>query len=454
MKHTITTYIIAAILLGGSINGAEAATTLSFGGIGLPAVRVEASTTDLHGVYVIDNATGTAKASYEAEASANIVQVQRYGAEGIAYASDVTGVQRDGTTYTWTVGPEDCGFVVNDGGRLHAWWVVNYNRHRLDMQGVNVNAEMSACDRTALAAIGIGEAITYYSTTSRPLRLSREIIAEYRSLAWDESSEAYTQTTISKTFDALSDAMYIDAPLCDTEVTLSGDRFLRAWNMEQQVSTPSVTAMAVDAHTSATQDQEDVDNQIKNQGGGALGGSAPAVITFSAAVSDAAIFHEWQMSRDPEFSDIYDRYSELVLTHTFDEEGTIYVRFMADNAAGSCAWYSDTYEVSIGASRLLCPNAFSPANEDGVNDIWKVSYTSITSFECNIFNRWGTKMATLTHPSQGWDGKYKGKFVPNGVYFYVIRARGADGKKYNLSGDINIISTRRATGGTTEGGGE
>ena len=117
MKHTITTYIIAAILLGGSISGAEAATTLSFGGIGLPAVRVEASTTDLHGVYVIDNAMGTAKASYEAEASANIVQVQRYGAEGIAYASDVTGVQRDGTTYTWTVGPEDCGFVVNDGGR-------------------------------------------------------------------------------------------------------------------------------------------------------------------------------------------------------------------------------------------------------------------------------------------------------------------------------------------------
>ena len=66
MKHTITTYIIAAILLGGSISGAEAATTLSFGGIGLPAVRVEASTTDLHGVYVIDNAMGTAKASYEA----------------------------------------------------------------------------------------------------------------------------------------------------------------------------------------------------------------------------------------------------------------------------------------------------------------------------------------------------------------------------------------------------
>lgn len=454
MKHTITTFFIAAMFSGGSIGSAKAATELTFGDINLRAVRVDASTTDLHGVYVIDNTYGTATVSYVADASANEVQVQRYGADGIAYASDVTGVRRDGSTYTWTVGTEDCGFVVNDGGRLHAWWVVNYNRHCLDLQGVNVNTEMSACDRIALAAVGSGEAITYYSTTSRPLCLSREITAEYRSLLWDESSESYTQNTVSKTFDALSDAMYIDAPLCDTEVTLTGDRFLRVWNMEQVATTSSITAVAVDAHTSATQDQEDIDNQIKNQDGGALGGSAPAVITFKAAVSDAAIFHEWQMSRDVEFSDIFDRYSDLELTHTFDEEGTIYVRFMADNAAGSCAWYSDTYEVSIGASRLLCPNAFSPANEDGVNDIWKVSYTSITSFECNIFNRWGTKMATLSHPSQGWDGKYKGKFVPNGVYFYVIRARGADGKKYDLSGDINIISTRRATGGTTEGGGE
>ena len=48
-------------------------------------------------------------------------------------------------------------------------------------------------------------------------------------------------------------------------------------------------------------------------------------------------------------------------------------------------------------------------------------------------------MATLTDPSQGWDGRYAGKEVPAGVYYYVINAEGADGKQYKLSGDINII---------------
>lgn len=450
MKNHITTHIIAIGIMGGiSAVSALAGNTLTFGGISLPAISVESASTDLHSVYVIDNQAGAATVSYTADASGNTVEVQRFGADGIAYASTVNNVSRDGSVYTWAAGAEDTGFIVNDGGRLHAWWVVNYDRHRLDLQGVSVNTEMSACDRTALSAAGSGDAILYYSTTSRPLHLSRDITAEYRSLAWDESSEAYTQTTITKSFEALSSAMYIDAPLCDTEVTLSGDRFLRAWNMEQSAFTGTITAVAVDAHTTATQDTEEIDNQIKSQGS-ALGGSAPAVITFSAAVTDAAIFREWQMSRDTEFNDIIDRYNELTLTHTFDEEGTMYVRFMADNADGTCPWYSDTYEVSIGESRLLCPNAFSPANEDGVNDIWKVSYTSIVTFECNIFNRWGTKMATLTHPSHGWDGKYKGKFVPNGVYFYVIKARGADGKDYNLSGDINIINSRRATGTGTE----
>ncbi len=88
---------------------------------------------------------------------------------------------------------------------------------------------------------------------------------------------------------------------------------------------------------------------------------------------------------------------------------------------------------------LKCPNAFTPFNQDGVNDIWKVSYSSIIEFECHIFNRSGRKIISFTDPSQGWDGRFGGKFVPAGAYYYVIKARGADGKDYKLSGDINLI---------------
>ena len=48
-------------------------------------------------------------------------------------------------------------------------------------------------------------------------------------------------------------------------------------------------------------------------------------------------------------------------------------------------------------------------------------------------------MAEFHNPALGWDGKKGGKLVPAGVYYYVIKARGADGRDYNLSGDINII---------------
>ena len=52
-------------------------------------------------------------------------------------------------------------------------------------------------------------------------------------------------------------------------------------------------------------------------------------------------------------------------------------------------------------------------------------------------------MAHLTDPSQGWDGRYGGKLVKSGVFFYVIQAEGADGKKYKLSGDINVLHMKR-----------
>ncbi len=38
-----------------------------------------------------------------------------------------------------------------------------------------------------------------------------------------------------------------------------------------------------------------------------------------------------------------------------------------------------------------------------------------------------------------------GKPVPAGVYFYVIKAVGADGVKYNKAGDINVIGFKDNT---------
>ncbi len=98
------------------------------------------------------------------------------------------------------------------------------------------------------------------------------------------------------------------------------------------------------------------------------------------------------------------------------------------------------------------PQCVLAGSTEGVNDVWKVSYKSIIEFDCHIFNSWGTEIIRLTDPSQGWDGTYKGRLVDPGVYYYVIQARGSDGQRYKLSGDINIIRYKRNSGNVTSGG--
>ena len=91
-------------------------------------------------------------------------------------------------------------------------------------------------------------------------------------------------------------------------------------------------------------------------------------------------------------------------------------------------------------SSLLMPNAFSP-NGDGINDIYKPKsgYQNITEFHAYIFNRWGQKLFEWTDPATGWDGTYKGSPVKDGVYFCLVKAKGADGKIYNFKKDVNLL---------------
>ena len=60
----------------------------------------------------------------------------------------------------------------------------------------------------------------------------------------------------------------------------------------------------------------------------------------------------------------------------------------------------------------------------------------------NVGYSTGEQIYHYQDPSGGWDGRYHGKLVPPGVYYYVIEARGADGQKYKLKGHINILRSK------------
>ncbi len=106
----------------------------------------------------------------------------------------------------------------------------------------------------------------------------------------------------------------------------------------------------------------------------------------------------------------------------------------------------DPLIISISESELSIPNAFSP-NGDGINDIYRVKkgFKSIVDFRAIIFNRWGVKLYEWDSPLGGWDGKYKGKNVPEGVYYVIVKAKGADGRIFNIRSDVNLLRSFEKT---------
>lgn len=379
---------------------------------------------------------------YDATSSPADVKWYRFSGMGAAYADEIASSGKDSTA-SWIDNPQgDTGYIIEDGDKRLYIWLTDYSRHPLSLGELSAQADHD-CGNMNLKCTGKGDEIHYYSITGRRMTLSRDMSLTYTSLIWDDTQKSFAESPVTSSLDHLSPTLHVEAPLCATSFTLTGDRFLREWGCEQTYISPIFQPHSILAHTQAIQATRYNDNEISGpQNGTTLGGSAPCTVKFIADVTDAAVFHEWQFSRHRDFEDIIFRASGTELTHTFTEHGSIYVRLYCANDDASCEYFGETYEIFTGTSSLKCPNAFSPLNMDGVNDVWKVSYSSIIDFECHIFNRHGTKIVSLTDPSQGWDGKHGGKYVPAGAYFYTIRALGADGKRYELSGDINIVEYR------------
>ncbi len=401
-----------------------------------------AANTGLASVLVVENAAGS-QLRYTPVGPVQSVTWQRYSSLGGGYAEDISSDASSAVYSEITLGSDDMGYIITDGTRQTCVWVVNYASCAYNVQGIDV--ESSDCDRVYLHITNPAGPIPFYTINGRREELDRGIELEYTTMAYSEADGVYYETTVTESYSSLHETVSARVPLCDTRFTLTPDRFATAWGTGEIHSSSTFNTQAVEARTDAVQTPRDADNEQPVEA--ELGGSAPCEVTFSAAVTDAALYRRWEMSVMPDFDDVMYSYDSLEFTYTFTESGTTYVRFVANNAAGTCEFVGDTYMITIGESRLECPNAFSPGTTEGVNDEWKVSYRSIISFDCHIFNRWGTELAHLTDPSQGWDGRYGGKIVGPGVYYYVIKALGSDGKEYKLSGDINVIGTRRASGG-------
>lgn len=108
---------------------------------------------------------------------------------------------------------------------------------------------------------------------------------------------------------------------------------------------------------------------------------------------------------------------------------------------GDCIERTDKVVIVDVPSRLEVPNIFSP-NGDGANDLFFLHTANLESIDIKIFDRWGHLVYSLSSDSGNisWDGKNQyGKDVAAGVYFYTLKAKGADGNEFEQKGNVTIV---------------
>ncbi|GAL69148.1 hypothetical protein JCM19301_1896 [Jejuia pallidilutea] len=112
------------------------------------------------------------------------------------------------------------------------------------------------------------------------------------------------------------------------------------------------------------------------------------------------------------------RLNSYTPTNNFPDNATIYIKIIPYNSAGealNCDEFSFTTENRV----VVVPRFFTP-NNDGFNDIWRVSDPRKEIKRIFIYDRYGKLLKTLADASVGWDGYISGKLLPTSDYWCVI----------------------------------
>ena len=102
-----------------------------------------------------------------------------------------------------------------------------------------------------------------------------------------------------------------------------------------------------------------------------------------------------------------------------------------------------------GAGYISFPNAFVPSPHgsnggyydavDFANEVFHPYSDGVIEYRLMIFNRWGEQIFETNDIKVGWDGYYKDKLCDQGVYVWRAVGRFANGKQFNLKGNVTLL---------------
>jgi gliding motility-associated-like protein len=112
------------------------------------------------------------------------------------------------------------------------------------------------------------------------------------------------------------------------------------------------------------------------------------------------------------------------------------ILFLALLAAGITACTKEDPS-AMPVSDLYVPTAFTP-DGDGVNDTFVVK-GSVIDYHIEIFSPSNVVIYISDDQRDGWDGKYKGDFMPPDHYLWVIDYTDLRNEKRKITGYVELV---------------
>lgn len=94
--------------------------------------------------------------------------------------------------------------------------------------------------------------------------------------------------------------------------------------------------------------------------------------------------------------------------------------------------------VDLPCGTVFMPSVFSP-NGDFLNDRLCVLGACVDFVTYTIYNRWGEEVFTSRNQNECWNGTFRGKPAPNGVYAFKYQVTLTDGSLVEDSGTVTLV---------------
>ncbi len=346
--------------------------------------------------------------------------------------------------------PEDnTGYILEVDGVKTTFWVFNYENYLLKNSTVLFveNDPKNQCNGLKINVQSTP--IVYESLSGISYTLKRNCTLTYQTQEWVDKEWKPKDISIDVILP-IAVIEITEVPIGETQFILNGDQFGEDFNIGSGISA-QYSAVAVKCKITTKTTMRSETNEAEFPSETSISGSSPLDVLFqSNAYEPGNKFYNWSLFKNNE---LIIKRTDVDFRYNFVEAGSYKVLLTVNNDYCS---FSDSVTVSVSSSGIQAPNVFTP-NGDDINDEFRVGYRSITSFQCWVYNRWGRKVYYWNDPQKGWDGKINGKDAPQGAYFYVIKAYGADFDKnskpdpttkkrigeYYLKGDINLLRGKK-----------